>query len=65
LNNVISFDDHTLSSIVIEVVEEEEQKKTKRKRTFVDTSLRDEISKNKLVQRVSKIIFLKIIYLVF
>jgi hypothetical protein len=65
LNNVISFDDHTLSSIVIEVVEEEEQKKTKRKRTFVDTSLRDEISKNKRVQRVSKIIFLKIIYLVF
>jgi len=65
LNNVISFDDHTLSSIVIEVVEEEEQKKTKRKRTFVDTSLRDEISKNKLVQRVSKIILLKIIYLVF
>jgi len=47
------------------VVEEEEQKKTKRKRTFVDTSLRDEISKNKLVQRVSKIILLKIIYLVF
>jgi hypothetical protein len=35
LNNVKSFDDHTLSSI--EEVVEEQQKKTKRMLTFIDT----------------------------